>query len=85
MTDPIKCPFCGAKRHKAPFRTDQFRCGTQGPLPDGEYATSTWCDKEFFRNAFLRCREIIDELASLDYKLNVPIALLEKIVEESKR
>lgn len=85
---PDLCPFCGSSRRRSFFSSEgvvMFYCGTRGPYGDeGDYETSPECDKNCFRESFLRCRAIINRLA----QLNSPVigkSLWEAIVEESKR
>ncbi len=63
-----RCPLCG--EGKLWFRAhdgSHWSCGTRGPDDAGEYDTGTECDKTVFRNAFLRCRELVEKVAALQF------------------
>lgn len=63
-----RCPLCGEGRLW--FRAhDGFHwsCGTRGPDDVGEYETGAECDKTVFRDGFLRCRELVEKVAALEY------------------
>lgn len=63
-----RCPLCGEGRLF--FRSHEvshWSCGTFGPDDAGEYETGTECDKNVFRNGFLRCRALVDKVAALGF------------------
>jgi len=87
------CPFCGEGRLL--FRSHEvskWDCGTVGPDDAGEYDTGTRCDKTVFRTGFLRCRELVEKVAELQFVATdkypdallcvVPKALIDELRKE---
>jgi hypothetical protein len=59
MTNKL-CPFCGDREaYPGSGGVTVYWCGTYGPDENGEYETGTLCGKTCFRNAFLRCHDLL--------------------------
>ena len=91
-----RCPLCGEGRLF--FRSHEvshWSCGTFGPDDAGEYETGTECDKNVFRNGFLRCRALVEKVAALQFIATdkypdallcvVPKALLDELRKECEQ
>lgn len=90
------CPICGEGRLL--FRSpdvSMWTCGTSGPDDAGEYNTGRECDKTVFRNGFLRCRELVEKVAALQFVATaeypdallcvMPCGLLDELRKECDR
>lgn len=63
-----RCPLCGEGRLLfRSYEVAMWSCGTRGPDDAGEYDTGTRCDKTVFRDGFLRCRELVEKVAALEF------------------
>lgn len=56
-----RCPFCNARQISS-LNEKRFRCGTEETEIKDQYITGNECDKTVFRNAFLRCHDLLSAL-----------------------
>lgn len=95
MTDKsTRCPICGDGRLLFPScEVSRWSCGTRGPSDAGEYDTGIECDKIVFCNGFLRCRELVEKVAALQFSscgsdyvsCIMPIPLLKALRKECEQ
>jgi len=77
MSSRAYCPFC-----RSPGRDGKFICGTQ-KVPDSDvYRTGNECDKNCFRNAYIRCLDLLQRVVDEDPRSDLPEDLIGEIEGE---
>ena len=57
MSKRTRCPFCNS-----PGRGESFMCGTVKVADSDGYQTGNECDKNCFRNAYIRCLDLLQRV-----------------------